>query len=355
METPVRAFMEQRFGQDFSRVRVHADRRAADSARAVNAHAYTVGSHIVFGAGQHAPGTRKGGHLLAHELTHVAQQGPNGTGDVRYAKAVSDPSDPTEIEADAVASQVMRGGPVRVTQPATAVVQGLSIGEGIGIGVGVAAGATLLGLGIAALAGAFGGRRRWSISQSNTDGANYSSDVSITFNPDRDTMNCTEIAFVQSLIFADATSGTSVETIPNYVSRRSAAGWTLDRIEARRYGWYGYNNDGRPGGNVSPGSSPTPLRAATMHDTPSDTRPNSIFRFESCAICRSGSDANRVYSCYTWGFNVDASNHLTSLPNQETAAPSAEFAETVRQWNIQAAGPAASRNEPSQQPLGPFR
>ena len=61
-------------GSDFSRVRIHTDSRAAESARAVNALAYTVGEHVVFGAGQYAPGTSGGRGLLAHELTHVTQQ-----------------------------------------------------------------------------------------------------------------------------------------------------------------------------------------------------------------------------------------------------------------------------------------
>jgi hypothetical protein len=61
--------------QDFSRVRVHADGRAADAARSLNARAFTLGSHVVFGAGQLAPETPAGARLLAHELTHVVQQG----------------------------------------------------------------------------------------------------------------------------------------------------------------------------------------------------------------------------------------------------------------------------------------
>ena len=69
-----RAMMEPRFGSDLSQVRVHADARAADSARSVNALAYTVGRDIVFGAGQYAPQTSTGQKLLAHELTHFMQQ-----------------------------------------------------------------------------------------------------------------------------------------------------------------------------------------------------------------------------------------------------------------------------------------
>ncbi len=75
LEPSTRAYMEQRFGHDFSKVRIHADAKAAASARAVNAHAYAVGEHIAFGAGRYAPGDLAGRKLLAHELTHTVQQG----------------------------------------------------------------------------------------------------------------------------------------------------------------------------------------------------------------------------------------------------------------------------------------
>ncbi len=71
---PVRAFFEPRFGHDFSQVRIHTDVQAAESARSVNALAYTVGRNVVFRAGQYAPETKAGKRLLAHELTHVVQQ-----------------------------------------------------------------------------------------------------------------------------------------------------------------------------------------------------------------------------------------------------------------------------------------
>jgi Domain of unknown function (DUF4157) len=73
------AFMGMRFGHDFSQVRVHTDARAADSARALNARAYTVGQDIVFAAGQYAPDTTAGQRLLGHELTHVVQQAGSPT------------------------------------------------------------------------------------------------------------------------------------------------------------------------------------------------------------------------------------------------------------------------------------
>jgi hypothetical protein len=73
-----RGFMERRFGHDFSRVRVHTNENAARSAQVLEARAYTVGRHVVFGAGQYAPHTRAGQQLLAHELTHVTQS-PNAS------------------------------------------------------------------------------------------------------------------------------------------------------------------------------------------------------------------------------------------------------------------------------------
>jgi hypothetical protein len=79
LDAATRAFMEPRFGHDFSEVKVHADARAAESARSVGALAYTVDRHVVFGGGQYAPASPNGRHLLAHELAHVVQQGSTGS------------------------------------------------------------------------------------------------------------------------------------------------------------------------------------------------------------------------------------------------------------------------------------
>jgi pimeloyl-ACP methyl ester carboxylesterase len=75
LDDETRAFMEPRFGHDFSRVGLHTNARAAASAEAVNALAYTVGQDIVFGAGQYQPRTSEGRRLIAHELAHTVQQG----------------------------------------------------------------------------------------------------------------------------------------------------------------------------------------------------------------------------------------------------------------------------------------
>ena len=83
LDAATRAFMEPRFGHDFSRVRIHADAGANCAADAVQAQAFTVGGDIVFGNGKFAPSTAAGRALLAHELTHVVQQGAAPSGDLR--------------------------------------------------------------------------------------------------------------------------------------------------------------------------------------------------------------------------------------------------------------------------------
>jgi hypothetical protein len=96
LDAATRAFMEPRFGHDFSGVRIHADAAANESARAVGARAYTVGHHVVVAADWHAPGTVEGDRLIAHELAHVLQNSerPERAEVRRYAEA------DTEVEED---------------------------------------------------------------------------------------------------------------------------------------------------------------------------------------------------------------------------------------------------------------
>jgi peptidoglycan hydrolase-like protein with peptidoglycan-binding domain len=110
LDATTRAFMEPRFGHDFSQVRVHTDARAAESARAVSALAYTVGKNVVFGAGHYAPETSVGQRLLAHELTHVVQQQKASNASLQGKLTVSQPNNAHEHEAEAQAAMVMEGG-----------------------------------------------------------------------------------------------------------------------------------------------------------------------------------------------------------------------------------------------------
>jgi Domain of unknown function (DUF4157) len=107
LDGQTRAFMEPRFGHNFSDVRVHADATAAKSAKAVSALAYTVGQDVVFGAGQFAPHTSEGRRLVAHELAHVLQQRGGQPGSAPLS--CSNESASEEQNADLVASSALLG------------------------------------------------------------------------------------------------------------------------------------------------------------------------------------------------------------------------------------------------------
>jgi len=134
LDPPTRAFFEPRFGHDFSRVRVHADAEAAKSASAVDALAYTVGEHIVFKAGRYDPLSMEGRRLLAHELTHVLQQGEvrhravvgrpvdsainEGSGALAQPRLeIGEPDDQFEREADHIADRIMNCATASVAVP----------------------------------------------------------------------------------------------------------------------------------------------------------------------------------------------------------------------------------------------
>lgn len=131
LDAATRAFMEPRFGHDFSRVRVHTDARASESAQAVQALAYTVGHDIVFRAGQYSSVPAARNRLLAHELAHVLQQGQAGA-TVQTQLQVGSPQDAAEKEADKLADQIVNASvetqsrPVMTTQTPSMVRRQLS-------------------------------------------------------------------------------------------------------------------------------------------------------------------------------------------------------------------------------------
>jgi M6 family metalloprotease-like protein len=121
LDPATRAAMEPRFQYDFSRVRVHTDTGANESAQAVNALAYTVGPQIVFGAGHYQPGSTTGQQLLAHELTHVVQQ--QGRFSTGQTLRVGPSSDLYETEAERAASTATSRGVCHSTEQAAGVIQ----------------------------------------------------------------------------------------------------------------------------------------------------------------------------------------------------------------------------------------
>lgn len=104
-------FMRQRFGHDFSRVRIHHDAKAAASARTVNALAYAVGNSVVFGAGRFEPKTNVGRRLLAHELAHVIQHDADNS----FPTEIDSADSASEKEAENVAKSIGEDGSHRPT------------------------------------------------------------------------------------------------------------------------------------------------------------------------------------------------------------------------------------------------
>ncbi len=96
LDAKTRSFFEPRFGLDFSRVCIHTDERAAASARAVNALAYTVGHQLVFESGRFDPRGGTGQKLIAHELAHVVQQSSNHNGHSELTVTAADDAFETE-------------------------------------------------------------------------------------------------------------------------------------------------------------------------------------------------------------------------------------------------------------------
>jgi len=130
LDADARLFFESRFRFDFSRVRIHTDARASESACAVNALAYTVGNDIVFATGQYAPRAASGQRLLAHELVHVTQQsvGPRANPNFRLAC----PTHQGALEADSAARQVLANSRPPAMSPVPPMVQRFTASLGSG-------------------------------------------------------------------------------------------------------------------------------------------------------------------------------------------------------------------------------
>ncbi|MCB0075872.1 MAG: DUF4157 domain-containing protein [Anaerolineales bacterium] len=114
LDSNSRAYFEPLLGHDFSQVRIHTNAEAATAANLLKAAAFTVGHDLVFGHGQYAPDSAAGRLLLAHELTHVVQQG--AVQDLNFYDNVvlSQPGDPSEVAAEAATAKVALGEAVQV-------------------------------------------------------------------------------------------------------------------------------------------------------------------------------------------------------------------------------------------------
>jgi hypothetical protein len=124
LDSSTRAFFEPRFGHDFSHVRVHADSTAADTAKSINASAFTLGNHVAMGSGEYHPHSQSGQRLLGHELTHVIQQGESSRLTSKAQHQVLIESDPvyaavapkTSVQREEVASRIPKPLPGGLSQ-----------------------------------------------------------------------------------------------------------------------------------------------------------------------------------------------------------------------------------------------
>jgi hypothetical protein len=157
LDDNARGFMESRFGHDFGRVRVHVDTRAAESARAIDAVAYTLGNNVVFGSGQYQPRSLDGLGLLAHELTHVVQQRHIPT-PLQQEPVIGGHDDVHEREANRAAATLEPALTLDspAAQPRIRPAKGEGIGAAVGALVGGIAGGIFGGLPGAILGGLAG-------------------------------------------------------------------------------------------------------------------------------------------------------------------------------------------------------
>jgi hypothetical protein len=221
-----RAFMEPRFGHDFSQVRVHTDSQAAESARALGSRAYTVGPNVVFAEGMYAPSNDGGRQLLAHELVHVVQQESSHLqGELR----IGPPADAYEQQAEGLATLVAHGQqgaePIashiitRIAKPASNTIQRSILGSIMGavggaLG-GVVAGAllggpigALIGGGVGLIGGALLGNAASTPSRSLT-----SAEISYAREIYQDSIDYSQITITRDSLFAAGAPRTIGNTI----------------------------------------------------------------------------------------------------------------------------------------------
>jgi hypothetical protein len=199
---------------------------------------------------------------------------------------------------------------------------------------------------------------------SAADLASY--DMWIQFSPDASVVDCREIAVVQAVRLTTTASGANAEILQHLINRQTPDAWAIDRIEDRRFGFYGYGNRGTAsgdpgtrsapvgGGNIRPGSS-NPRQDMHYFDGPQTRLRGVTFEFETAIVARTGPQAGLVYSVVTWGFQVAADGTVTHRPVATTDRISATFTASREAWNAQARGPRASRNDPRQVALPSLR
>ncbi len=180
----------------------------------------------------------------------------------------------------------------------------------------------------------------------------YAYKINIIFTPDTAVVAADEIAFVQTVRLVETASGSNKHPDDISTKRQTPSATTVDRLRGKKQGWYGMMMDNRMGsGTLTVWKKSAPATPARMQDRASWNQPNTTWQFETMVVCRTGTDAGKVYAVVTWGFTVDADLKLTEQARTVTNKQSTEATTAVGKWNDQAAGSPFYRNAPGQTSL----
>jgi hypothetical protein len=323
LDTATRSFFEPRFGHDFSQVRVHLDEPSSRSAQAVNALAYTVGNHLVFGANSYQPATGQGRGLLAHELAHVVQQ--NNDCARKGSLTISAEDHPAEREADAAANAIATDRAALVgTQHSSSLVQRQPPTK-------PAKPVTPKAPAAAAATGSFA--VKMSVAGSGVEGT-------IEFSPDaKNCPKCKLIRLVQIVRVFEKPgvdykwTGTEANR-DKYKTKEDAAktvkpNFFVDQLaakcaEGKKCSIY-YREPENPSNSQDGSNDGVTSQKATLWDGPSGDA-DDVNEFETCARCH---DTGTYLRCVDWGYSVDGKGKASKSTTSEHASPSATFTAAI--------------------------
>jgi hypothetical protein len=290
---------------DLSNVRIHTDSRAAESARAVNSLAYTVGNNIVFGAGQFAPQTRWGQHLLAHELTHVAQQNGSNENTIQRKKV---PTGFGEFETTAFTEADGRGVDIillfhpdetKVDAKKIALSQSLKATNAGGspYAIDPSASGRMVGSGKA--------------------GAGYYSDT---------------ISDLNNPLYAGRKLGATEELKDTPESENTSTATTKLKDNTRYRLGHCYKE--------KPADAAKKKQSAGLWDQPKGGKNKGESKmFETAALAIEGTDKDKYYGSVKWGYKMEGTTAAPTVTKEDITLaskegePSANFLEPAKLWN----------------------
>ncbi|WP_205833096.1 eCIS core domain-containing protein [Azohydromonas caseinilytica] len=357
LPAPARQAFESRLGADLSGVRLHRGAAAAASAQALAARAYTVGQHIVLGAGAWAPQSSAGRRLLAHELVHTLQQ--------RHARAVQRlavgrADDTHEAEAARLAQRALQdGAAVGLPTPSPLAVQCLqritdaeferSSGAGTGLADGTLSavngvhGSSFEARNCFGVEGcnihfdfekAYVGTYPYGAASGRTVRGAY---VKIVMHPDASCWSCNRLEVVQVLRNVTRTAGGATVTAdPENATRRERSGWgdasapsrgwRVDRLTTATDPFYSHSWTSQSGDFRTP---------AILRDAPGDwdTDRNAGKDFQSCLLCVNG--GSRVaLGCVTWGYYIDGAGAVSFHPQPvASCGGTTQLRDATQRWD----------------------